>query len=74
MIGKISFLLHVSDGCEQCLAAMSLLEHYGLKYETSTAKCEEWGAWPAVYIKRNDRLELLGGYDQLINFVYDVIS
>jgi len=72
MKSEVSFVLHVNDECANCLAAMALLEHYCLSYEIKSIKCQEWATWPAVYVQGKDGLELLGGYDQLINFIYDM--
>ena len=72
MENKISFLLYVCDGCQQCLAAMSLLEYYELPYKTKSGQCGEWPTLPAIYFSKSGDLELLGGYDQLISFIYEI--
>ena len=66
------YIMYTTDGCKYCRSAKALFEFFKVEVLFKEEKSADWPTYPAIYkiIPDADPL-LIGGFDELAQYLYD---
>ena len=63
--------MHTTDNCPYCLKAKALFALHKADVQYVYKKADDWPTYPAVYRVDREGIELIGGWNELVDWTFD---